>query len=151
MASYQRHYGRRDGLGRHHIVDLHWRVANPEVFADVLTFDDAWSRAHTLDAIGPAARTLALADDLLLACVHRVAHHHDDGLLLWLWDIHLLVSHLDEDHLLEVVETARQRRVSSVVARSLARARGTFGTPLDRKSTRLNSSHIPLSRMPSSA
>ena len=28
---------------------------------------------------------------------------------------------------------------------------GLFGKPLDRKSTRLNSSHIPLSRMPSSA
>ena len=27
----------------------------------------------------------------------------------------------------------------------------TFGSPVDRKSTRLNSSHIPLSRMPSSA
>jgi hypothetical protein len=128
VASTQRHYGRHDGLGQRHVVDLHWRVANPEVFADVLTFDEAWPRALPIDALGPAARTLDLPDALLLACVHRVAHHHDEGLLLWLWDIHLLVSHLDEARLLRVVERARHHRVSSVVAHSLARARECFGT-----------------------
>ena len=130
VASTQRHYGRRDGLGQNHFVDLHWRVSNPAVFADVLDFNDAWDRALSIDALGPTARTVDHADALLLACVHRVAHHHDAEVLLWLWDIHLLVGRLDQDSVGRLADAAHRHRVSAVVARSLARAQDRFGTVL---------------------
>ena len=39
----------------------------------------------------------------------------------------------------------------AAILAGFARSRGAYVVTLDRKSTRLNSSHIPLSRMPSSA
>lgn len=128
VATSQRHYGRRDGLEQNHFVDLHWQVANPAVFAEVLTFDSAWQTALRIDALGPAARTLSFTDALLLACVHRVAHHHDADVLQWVWDIHLLVTRLAPPDIDRLVDIARRRRVAAVVARSLALARERFGS-----------------------
>ena len=54
--------------------------------------------------------------------------------------------------LLGVLEAARRHRVGRVVvAIPAGLLYGEIEAKLDRKSTRLNSSHIPLSRMPSSA
>ena len=34
-------------------VDLHWRVVNPQAFADVLAFDDVWARSVSVAPLGP--------------------------------------------------------------------------------------------------
>ena len=59
--------------------------------------------------------------------------------------------HAVGDEALETLELGREvgREVDAVLA--LDRPDVDFLAALDRKSTRLNSSHIPLSRMPSSA
>src|SRR5471032_180999 len=82
----QRHFVKTSVAGPV-MVDLHWRVANPLAFADALAFDAVWPRSVAVPALGLHARTLAPADSLLLACLHRVAHHQDRVDLLWLWDI----------------------------------------------------------------
>ncbi|MGH9311516.1 MAG: nucleotidyltransferase family protein, partial [Vicinamibacterales bacterium] len=99
LATGQRHYTKLLGAGgRVERVDLHWRVANPLVFARALSFDELHARAVPIPSLGAAARTLAPADALLLACLHRVAHHAGDTAapaLLWLTDICLIVERLD--------------------------------------------------------
>ncbi len=58
----------------------------------------AWRR--TLDRFlrsTPAPRDLPPPHALLMACVHRVAHHFDPPTLIWLYDIHLLASSMSED------------------------------------------------------
>jgi hypothetical protein len=97
--SGQRHYTKALGSsGRVERLDLHWRVVNPMVFADALSFADLRERAVPVTSLGPSARTPAIGDALLLACLHRLAHHADDPsapALLWLHDISLLAARLD--------------------------------------------------------
>lgn len=98
-VSGQRHYTKALGSsGRVERLDLHWRVVNPLVFAEALSFAELRERAVPVASLGPSARTPAIGDALLLACLHRLAHHADDTsapALLWLHDISLLVARLD--------------------------------------------------------
>ena len=125
--SGQRHYVKTTASGRV-MADVHWRVANPLVFADAFAFDEAWSRSIAVPGLGLHARTLAAADSLLLACLHRVAHHQDRVQLLCLWDIHLLVSHMSGEELAQFASSAIRARLGVVCARSLALSRECFGT-----------------------
>jgi hypothetical protein len=99
LATGQRHYTKPVGAGgRVERVDLHWRIANPLVFARALPFDELRARAVPIPSLGAAALTPSPAAALLLACIHRVAHHagdRDAPALLWLTDISLLVERLD--------------------------------------------------------
>ncbi len=123
----QRHYLKMSAAGPV-MVDLHWRVANPQVFADALAFDEVWPRSVAVPSLGPHARTLAPADSLLLACLHRVAHHQDRVDLLWLWDIHLLVSRMSADDLSLFASRAIRAKLGVVSARGLTLARECFAT-----------------------
>ena len=132
----QRHYAKTSAAGPAH-VDLHWRVVNPLAFADVLPFDDVWSRSVGVPALGPLARTLAAPDTLLLSCVHRVAHHQDRVNLLWLWDIHLVSSRLSAGEWSRFLETAAASRVLGVCVRGLTLAHEWFGTPIPEAARRV--------------
>jgi hypothetical protein len=135
----QRHYSKTTPAGPVH-VDLHWRVVNPQVFAGVLAFDDVWPRSVSVAPLGPLARTLSPPDTLLLACVHRVAHHQDRVNLLWLWDIHLIASALSAAGWAQFLATAASSRVQGICARGLSLAHECFGTAIpedvDRRSAR---------------
>jgi len=126
-ATGQRHYERDDGFGKQ-LVDLHWRISNVRLFARVLSFEEAWHSSTAVPRLGQSARTLRRIDALLLACVHRVAHHYDDPDLLWLWDIHLLCRDMTDDDAGRIVAAAACRGVCSVVARGLNLTRAQFGT-----------------------
>ncbi len=130
LARAQYHYVRADSQGLNHFVDLHWRVSDARAFGDALPFADAWGRSVPVPSVGPAARTLGDADALLLACIHRVAHHHDAPDLLWLWDIHLLAGRLAADECVRFIDRAGQARMRAVAARGLALAQDRFGTAL---------------------
>ncbi len=129
LASSQRHYVHREKKAILPWVDLHWRVANPQLFIDALSFDDAWASSVDVPSLGShGARTLGVADALLLGCVHRVAHHQDRPDLLWLWDVHLLAQRMtfnDEELLLR---RAEQNRMRAVAVRGLELARDRFRT-----------------------
>lgn len=128
LARAQRQYVRRDGARINHFVDLHWRASNVRLFADALSFDDAWSSSMVVPFVQPATRTLGITDALLLACIHRVAHHQDATDLLWLWDIHLLTGRLTEEDARAFVDRAERARVRVVVVRGLELSRECFGT-----------------------
>lgn len=128
LADAQRGYARIDHSGLHHYIDLHWGVTSLHPFAAVLPFDSAWASSVPIEALGSTARTLAYPDALLLACVHRVAHHHDSASLLWLWDVHLLAGRLAPAEWGTLVRTARETRMRAVMMRGLDLARSRFGT-----------------------
>ena len=125
----QRHYVRAAPTGAA-FVDLHWKVANALAFAEALTFEDAWLRSVAVPALGPFARTLSAPDALLLACIHRVAHHQDRVNLLWLWDIHLIASGLSAAEWEVFLDRSTWARMRLVCARSLRLARECFGTEI---------------------
>lgn len=128
LVMHQADY-RRDDRGMEHRCDLHWRNTNPAVFADLLPFEAVVQRARVVPRIGPAVLTLDPADALLLACVHRVAHHRSER-LIWLYDLHLLARDLDGDAASRFVRDARDCRVQAICADGLRAARRWLATPL---------------------
>jgi hypothetical protein len=127
-----------------HAVDVHWKIANAHLFTDVLSYAELAASAVAIPALGPAARGLSDAHALLLACVHRVAHHFDDEHLIWLYDIHLIASRIDIGAWDRFAELAAARGVGAICRRGLERAAEKFGTrvpepvcdALDRAATR---------------
>ena len=129
LATGQRHYS--PPAASADVVDLHWRAANPLAFSDVIDFEVVWSRRMPVPALGPNAATLSFPDALLLACVHRVAHHGDAVEPRWVEDIDRLVRRLDDGGRSRFVEEATRSGTRQVCARGLRLAGTSCGTPVD--------------------
>ena len=102
-----------------HMYDVHWAIANTPVFAGALPFDDLLARSVALPGISEHARGLSHVDALLLACIHRVAHHHDSDRLIWLVDIALLRDRMSEAEHADFWRLAADRRLVAVCARAV--------------------------------
>ncbi len=128
LVSYQAIYERvLDGVAVH-TIDLHWRVANPQIFADMLSFDELDATSQAIPALGPAARGPSSPHALFVACVHRVAHHRDEKLLMWIFDIHLIASRLTTAEWADFLDLADRRKVVAICRQGLSLAVEHFGT-----------------------
>ena len=124
----QVHFEKTDRLGACHAYDVHWKIANPQPFTDLLPIDELRSRSVDVPALGSWARALGDVDALLLACIHRVAHHHDSTRLLWVYDIHLIASGLDRQAFARFTDLAGANALTAICARGLRLARERFHT-----------------------
>jgi hypothetical protein len=127
MAQF--HYVHADAAGCDHTYDVHWRVVNPTPFAHLFDFDDLWGRAVPLPPLAASGRTPSFPDALLMACVHRAAHHGASGPLVWLLDIDRLAGRLDPAGRELFVDRARAGRISGVAAHALLESAEFFGGP----------------------
>ena len=125
----QRHYQLVTGGAITEQLDVHWKIAVPHLFGDVLGFEELAVRSVPIAALGAHAWTLSDPDALFLACVHRVAHHQDAIDLLWLWDVHLLTSRLSDAERTLFVQLAVTRSMRAVCARGIELASARFATP----------------------
>lgn len=111
---------RRSGI----VYDVHWSVTNTPLFDALLRFDDVRARASVLPPLGMLV--LSHADALLLACIHRVAHHHDSDRLIWLADIALLRDRMSRVEHAQFWRMAAEGRVVGICMRSIALANDWF-------------------------
>lgn len=118
---------RTDAHGIRHDYDLHWDVANTPLFASALRFADIGT--IPLPRLGPHAHGLAHPDALLLACIHRVAHHHDNERLIWLVDIALLRDRMTAGEHRRFWRQAAEARVVGVCRHSIELADGWLSRP----------------------
>ncbi len=141
LVSYQRGYTLRDRFVIDHVLDVHWRISNAQLFSLALDFDELLSRSIQLPTLGAHARGLSLVDALLLACMHRVHHFHSAyrvenvstpgrERLIWLYDMHLLVNAMTRGELMAFARRAEERGVRAVCGDGLEAARRCFGTPI---------------------
>lgn len=138
LANRQQAFARVDPFGIEHVYDLHWDVANTPVVRDVFSFEELWSRAVPVPALSPHAFAPSLPDALLLACVHRAAHHHDSERLIWLYDIFLLAGLLTDGERAEFRRQAERRGVSAICARSLVLSEEWFAPAVNDWTSRWN-------------
>jgi hypothetical protein len=96
------------------------------VFAALPTFDDLWTRRQPLAEC--AGVSPGRVDAVLLAAVHRVAHHPRSADVLWSIDMHLLATCLEAADWDELCTRARECRVAAVVGAELGAARERWGT-----------------------
>lgn len=120
---------RRDAFGVQHGYDLHWDASNTPVFASALRFDHLLERAIAIPRLGDHARGLSYPDALLLACIHRVAHHHDTQRLIWLADIDLLRLRMSPEENARFWREAAEARMVAVCSRSIELAEEWFSRP----------------------
>ena len=127
LAVGQFHFVKIDDVGLEHALDVHWRLSNVRAFAETLTYDELVCDAVAVPALGPHAWTASQIHALLLACIHRVAHHADTTYLLWLVDVHLLARSLTAADRNGFVALASAKRVRAVCARTLTLAQDALG------------------------
>ena len=136
LVSYQASFERSDRFGVTHYFDVHWKVANWQVVADVLSHEEIAARAIPLPALGPYARAACASDGLVLACLHRAAHHRDSEELLWIYDIHLIACSLSDPEWTIALASAERGSVKAIFARGIALAIDRFSTPVPVEVTR---------------
>jgi hypothetical protein len=115
------------GTGGAHAYDVHWRVANPLAFRDVLPFDTVRRRAVRLPAMGPHAFGPCRAHALVIACIHRAAHHGASDRLVWLNDLRLLLRSASPAEVDEFSALADAGGINAVCHDACARAADLFG------------------------
>jgi len=130
VAFTQFQYRRVDESGASHTLDIHWRIAIPKAFADRLTYDDLMCGAVAVPRLGPYALAPSRPHALVVACLHRTAHHGTTTRLLWLYDIHLLAARLSARDWDVVVARAQACGLTPVVAAGLEHAAARLNTPV---------------------
>jgi hypothetical protein len=130
VAFTQRPFHRLDAAGIEHGVDLHWRVANPRVFSDRLTWAELRESRVPLPAGGPHAFGPSPPHALLLACIHRAAHHANSDRLIWLFDLRVIAEALSSAEWEEVLQTSARAGFAPVVAGALRAAAARVAAPV---------------------
>ena len=126
----QQTFGRHAGRGVRYTCDLHWRVSNRVAFSRLLPWERLAADTRPIPALDACAEGLAPPHALLMACVHRVAHHFDPPTLIWLYDIHLLASSMSEEDAARFVALAVDSGLAAICARGLALSQHHFRTSL---------------------
>ncbi len=126
LVSHQIAFERVDRHGLYHVIDLHWKVVNPQVLADSLPFEELWRDARPALPLGPPARVPSAGASIVLACIHRLAHHQGDDRLIWLYDLRVLTTAFDEREWRRFCELACARGVAGLCLDGLGRAREHF-------------------------
>jgi hypothetical protein len=122
----QMFFTREGAMGVRHSYDIHWSLTNSTIFSSVLDGEQIRQRSVAVPALGPYARTLAPVDALLLACIHRVAHHQDSDRIIWLADIVLLLDTMKPSDLAAFWRLASAGRMVAVCSRSIELACAWF-------------------------
>ena len=128
LVTNQVTYVSSGSIGR--VFDVHWKIGDPQVFADLFSYDELEQDAIALPALGPGARMFCDVHALLVACAHRVAHHYDRDILIFLADIDGLARRLDEAAWDRVATLAESKQIRAVTARGLDLAARYFDTPV---------------------
>ncbi len=127
LAVGQFHFWKTDRHAVSHALDVHWRVSNVRVFADALSYLELRRDAVSVADLGPHAWAPSPPHALLIACIHRIAHHDDTRHLLWLYDVHLLARSLASGQGDAFTALAAATRMRAVCASTLRLSQEAFG------------------------
>jgi Uncharacterised nucleotidyltransferase len=130
LVMSQASFVRTDTFDVSHAFDVHWRIANWHLIARVASHAELAARAVALPLLGSGARAVSDVDALLLACLHRAAHHRDSQELLWIYDIHLLVERFTSEDWALLLTMATRGQVKALCYRGLALAADLFNTSI---------------------
>jgi hypothetical protein len=130
LVNHQAVFRKKDERGIEHDFDFHWKISNPHIFANSISYEELESRAIKVPALGEHARALGSMHALFLACIHRVAHHHDTDRLIWLYDIHLLAGRMSREEFEEFARLALDKKVRAICLKGLNLAKEWYNTEL---------------------
>ena len=113
-------------------IDIHWRLANSPLFANVFTFNELMSDSVALPNLAPNGRGLGPVHALIHACVHR-ALNLSIGVgdkLKWQYDLEILRANFTQVDWHRLVDFSIRKGLAGVVRNALENAAGTFKSQL---------------------
>lgn len=126
FVTSQFHYVDGD-TGGAHAYDVHWQMANPIAFHDLLPYDEVRAQAVRLEPFGAHGLGPSVPHALLMACMHRAAHHSGSERLIWLTDLRLLLRAATRAQADEFCRLADITGLNAVCHDACARAADLFG------------------------
>jgi hypothetical protein len=120
---------RTDARGIRYLFDVHLKISNAWAYADALSYDAIRADAVPMPRLDPRALAPSPVHSLLLACVHRIAHHADSDDVLWLYDIYLLAGALTAREWTRALATAETAALGGVWLRGMERAASAIDRP----------------------
>lgn len=131
VARRQASFQCRDTYGVCTVLDVHWSMSERPQLRGVITLEDLLGRALPLPTLAPQARAACHEHALLIACLHRMGHHHASDRLIWHVDILRLIHAMNEEARSAFVDFARLRNVAPLCARCLEHSLGLLGCQVD--------------------
>ncbi len=110
-------------------LDIHWRLVNAPLFAEMFDFQMLDAAAIPLPRLAPVARGLGPVHAFLHACIHR-AVNLSLGMadsLKWLFDLHLLGRRMTASEWSALQEQCGKHGLSGVCADGIVAAADLFG------------------------
>ncbi len=120
-------FRRTDARAMVYLFDIHLKISNALVYADRLSYEDIRAEAVPMPRLDARALAPSPVHSLVIACVHRIAHHADTDDLLWLYDIHLLAGSLTGEEWARALTLADAKQLGAVVLRGIERAGRALG------------------------
>jgi hypothetical protein len=141
LASYQAPYTYIEEFTHNHTVDLHWRINNSQILANILTYQELWENRRALHDLCPQAVAAGSVHALFLACMHRAGHrqcpyfvnnveYYGGDRLIWVYDIHLIVREFTSISYDEFTALAIRKGLAQICLEGLLEARDCFGTAI---------------------
>lgn len=120
-----------NGISRSEL-DLHCRLINSVLYADIFRFEELWDSSFTLEGISDSLKALAPVHALANACLNRALDLQNDepDRLKLLYDIHLMLARMDPPAWSEFVAMARVKGICGVCLRSIEDAIAVLSTPV---------------------
>ena len=120
-------FRRTDARAMVYLFDIHWKISNALVYADRLSYEETRAEAVSMPRLDARALAPSPVHSLVIACVHRIAHHADTDDLLWLYDIHLLAGSLTGAEWERALRLAEAKQLCAVVLCGIERAGRAVG------------------------
>lgn len=114
-------------------LDIHSRLVNVPAYADIFSFADLWNSSVSIPLLGQdMMRALDPLHSLVHACVHRAVdlYLREPPRLKWIYDIHLMASHMDDEDWTAFLHLVKAKQVAGVCLRSILDAVTTFSSPV---------------------
>ncbi|MBK9294674.1 MAG: nucleotidyltransferase family protein [Oligoflexia bacterium] len=128
QAGHQCAFSKLEHHGYNLVFDLHWKLSNINYFANLISFDEAYSAAQDLPEHNGVIKVMNDHHALLYAFIHGVAHHHDEENPLWLYDTHLLTDKKNSIWLTDFQNLAKEKKVWFLCAKGMEKTKEWFNT-----------------------
>jgi len=130
LLSYQSTYSRVLSGDVALNIDLHWRINNRQTLAKSFSLSELSERGTSVASLNHAVLIPSAVDSILLACIHRIGHHANDERLIWLYDIHLLSSQLNDDEWEELCLLCEDKNLAAITLDALRTCEDLLGTQI---------------------
>jgi len=132
LISYQSGYSKPLSQYSTIYIDLHWRVSNRQCIASAFDVKEIIRNATQIKGGIPNFKTPSKADSILLACQHRLGHHHREERLIWLYDIHLLAESFDDIEWSDFLKKTKKLKLAHLSYDALNSSEALFSTEVPR-------------------